>query len=672
MFDQLAEGDVLFLDLDVVLVRGPEGEVLRPEAKQILAQWKRLKLGILTNPARGERLEDVQFRLKEAGVFEYLAPRLVVLPSLIGCPMPDSRAFAVAAAMAGVPLASCAFASSNSSWRGSAVASGMAAYTPDGIEHVMGAEMLAAAGPVDEDTGPTYILKGRIVSMSDGGVVDNGKVVISKGKIAAILSDGQALPREFANVKVIETNGSIYPGLIDLHNHFVYNALPLWKVPRQYSNRSQWPRHTTYASDISLPIRCLARFTESSRALMRYIEVKALVGGVTTGQGILTKVRGSKRLFHGAMRNVEETNDPRLPEGRTRVPDLFVGDPERIEEFRRGLGSTKAYFYHLSEGTDAAARQRFTDLVDNDLIQPSLVGIHSLGLSDGDLEVMAAKGAKIVWSPLSNLLLYGKTLNLTKLKATGLRFSIGCDWSPSGGKNLLEELKVARFESRRQNAFTSRELVEAVTSMAAEVAGWHEHLGTIKPGAFADLIIIAGEGDGDPYDHLIDAREKDVQLVMVHGLPRYGDRILMQSLHPQPEHPLEELEVDGSEKALFLRSEGSDINDLSFRTARDSLANFMADLPEFLDRMNRQEAGLLSIGLDPQQEGISLVLDNEYEEPPDAAPAFDLLAPNRSVMADSIDLDPIQVREPSYAGRLDQATNLPDDLRQALKVAYDL
>src|SRR5207244_492368 len=104
-----------------------------------------------------------------------------------------------------------------------------------------------------------------------------------------------------------------------------------------------------------------------------------------------------------------------------------------------------ALFYHLAEGTNDHARQRFLDLRENDLLRSSLVGIHCLALRADDLEELARAGAKCVWSPFSNLLLYGRTLDPAALRSSGLQFSIGCDWAPTGSKNLLEELKVARW-----------------------------------------------------------------------------------------------------------------------------------------------------------------------------------------------------------------------------------
>ncbi|MER3405481.1 MAG: hypothetical protein C4289_10275, partial [Chloroflexota bacterium] len=85
------------------------------------------------------------------------------------------------------------------------------------------------------------------------------------------------------------------------------------------------------------------------------MEVKALAGGTTTGQGIRTRVEGSISLFRGAMRNVEETNDLRLPEAGTLVPDLQAS-PKAPTSWRAGRCCTCAH----------------------DLIQQSLVAIHAL------------------------------------------------------------------------------------------------------------------------------------------------------------------------------------------------------------------------------------------------------------------------------------------------------
>src|SRR5262249_45821792 len=89
------------------------------------------------------------------------------------------------------------------------------------------------------------------------------------------------------------------------------------------------------------------------------------------------------------------------------------------------------------------------------LLTDMTVIIHGTALERSDFAEMRAaptirtdgsgdgRGAKLVWSPLSNLLLYGKTTNVYDALAEGVLVSLGTDWTPSGSRTLLHELKVA-------------------------------------------------------------------------------------------------------------------------------------------------------------------------------------------------------------------------------------
>src|SRR6266545_1651421 len=55
----------------------------------------------------------------------------------------------------------------------------------------------------------------------------------------------------------------------------------------------------------------------------------------------------------------------------------------------------------------------------------SLAGIHCAALEPEDFKVLARYGASIVWSPLSNLLLYGQTANVQAAKQAGVKIGIG-------------------------------------------------------------------------------------------------------------------------------------------------------------------------------------------------------------------------------------------------------
>lgn len=527
---------------------------------------------------------------------------------------------------------------------------------------------------------PTFILHGRIVTMqSEDHIIDDGYIAIKNGRIAAIVTDVNNLPSEFAGKKTIDTEGTLYPGLIDLHNHFVYNVLPLWVVPKRYDNRSQWPSHSEYKSDVSKPIKmALAKYSVSAKALVRYVEAKALISGTTTGQGMRTRVNGGSKIFEGAMRNVEEPGDELLPAAGSMVPDLITTGAtalERIDGFRRAINNPdrSAYFYHLSEGIDDKARKHFFNLKDYDLINEKLVGIHSLGLHKEDLVHLASKGAKVVWSPFSNQLLYGNTINLKDLKDSKVKFSLGCDWSPSGSKNLLQELKVAYHSNKEQGeVFSKYELVLSVTSGAAAVTGWEKYIGTLEEGKLADILVVKGK-DADAYLQLIKAIEKDVELVVVDGVARYGNITFMKKLHFNTGVPLEEITLGQSEKGIYLFCENSEINDIGFTTSINTLEEIMHDLPGFIKRMDEEESNLMDLGMMPVQE-FTVELDNEFEiesdvfqeyEMPDS---FELFAD--PPMADSIEFDTPIVEGQKYWDRITAQKNIGSGLKDWLKQCY--
>ena len=77
----------------------------------------------------------------------------------------------------------------------------------------------------------------------------------------------------------------------------------------------------------------------------------------------------------------------------------------------------------------------------------------------------AADAGGVVWSPLSNLVLYAQTTLIDDVRARGVRVCLGSDWGPSGTKNLLGEMKVARIAADHFGyTLTDAEIVEMVTS----------------------------------------------------------------------------------------------------------------------------------------------------------------------------------------------------------------
>ena len=434
-----------------------------------------------------------------------------------------------------------------------------------------------ATTPTDPATSPQWALAGRIVTMDQHAtVIADGVVWVKNAAIAALTKRGDNPPDGFDGIAPVETSGTILPGLIDLHNHIAYNALPLWQVPKRYTNRDTWGNSDDYHRLVTAPMKTIGEATELLPALVRYIEVKQLVGGVTSTQGIaLFSAPGIRRFYRGIVRNVEKTGDRAFPEAGARIGDV---DAKDAQKFLTATKRKQCYLLHLSEGTDEPAHKHFEALeiaADDWAIAPSLAGIHCAALKTPDFKVLVAKGASMIWSPFSNLLLYGQTADVAGARNAGtqaqpLKIGLGSDWTPSGSKSLFGELKVARVYSQNNgNVFSDEELVRLCTSNAAAILHWDLQLGSIEKGKRADLTVVAGQDDSNPYAPIFEGDERSVQLVTVNGTPRYGTPALMTPDGPD----LEKLRVGGEQRVLYLKqdTEDPDVAALSYRHAHAEL-----------------------------------------------------------------------------------------------------
>lgn len=112
--------------------------------------------------------------------------------------------------------------------------------------------------PIDPLKGPSYALERKVVTMDSAfQVISRGVAYIKAGQIVAVQPFKVPRPLGFESSPLIRIRGTIYPGLIDIHNLLSYDALPLWIVPRRFSNRSQWGGKPDYRKLISGPMQVL-------------------------------------------------------------------------------------------------------------------------------------------------------------------------------------------------------------------------------------------------------------------------------------------------------------------------------------------------------------------------------------------------------------------------------
>ncbi len=506
------------------------------------------------------------------------------------------------------------------------------------------------------------ILSGTVVTMNAAfEVIAHGRVCIADNKIEHVLKPGDPLPDDYKNAQATDTGGTIYPGMIELHNHLSYDILTLWSVPKKYGAREEWQSDPDYKRRVSLPPNTLGQDPKLLPAITRYVEAKCLFGGVTTSQGIgLSKAGAIKKYYEGAIRIVEVPRAAGLKGANTSVPDVAASTWSKFDE---ELKKASCMLLHLAEGTSEKARKHFLSLKNDKgkwAVSDALAGIHCTALRPDDFDVLGKAGASVVWSPLSNLLLYGDTTKVDAARKSGCKVSLGSDWSPSGSKNLLAELKVARIVNQiRDLGFQEKDLVAAVTIVPARILKWDALLGSIEPGKLADLLVVSG-ATGDPYAKLCRAKESDIEMVMIDGAPKYGRSALMKTLVP------------GAETVhlghhVYMAAFDKD-PDLPFVTLADATAALADGLKHLPDLVAKKPMMMMAAARNPQS--WTLDFDEQEDEPFDLDPnqwgdmhrmMLMAAAPLPTV---PVDLDPLTIAgDAKYFDRIEASANLPKEIK---------
>jgi cytosine/adenosine deaminase-related metal-dependent hydrolase len=394
----------------------------------------------------------------------------------------------------------------------------------------------------------TYALRGTLITPD--GIVENGTVVVKDGKILSAGKQADLSP----NATVIDTHAVIAPGLIDLHDHLTYNVFPRWHPIEEFGNRYDWQQKPIYQTLIESPHAGMV--SEGLECEMeRYAEVKALSEGETSVVGSL-----KNSCDRGLARNLDTETEWHV------AYDVFpLQTPEsELAPIRRQLENHElsAFLIHLCEGghEDASAAREFTMLKGRGLLLPGVALIHGVALKPADFAEMANTGVSLIWSPRSNLELYGSTADVAAAKSAKVKIALAPDWSPTGSDGLLAELNYAAAwnETQKPQPFGDRELVEMATSVPAQIVGESGRLGALAPGHDADLLVIRPETNRDAYWTLTHATAGQVMLVTVAGAPLYGDPEVLGKLAGA--HPAERIDVCGQSEGLLLTGKHGDVD----------------------------------------------------------------------------------------------------------------
>jgi 5-methylthioadenosine/S-adenosylhomocysteine deaminase len=419
-----------------------------------------------------------------------------------------------------------------------------------GLVLLTGAVLLASgAAPSQEEA---YALKGTIVTPEQ--VIENGMILIVGERIKDV-GQNISLPQ---GTLLVETDGVILPGFIDLHNHITWNLFPRWRTYKEFGNRYDWQQLPGYGIALNTPHSELSK-AKLGCEMNRYAEVKAITEGETSLVGSL----GLEKCIEGMARNLDFYSgfyDPGVlgkEKLRNEVFPLQL-DNATVTQINSALDTQelKALVVHLSEGkpTDASAAREFRMFVARGFLREGVSIIHGVALKQADIKAMGEKHVGLIWSPHSNIELYGGTADVASALGEKVKIALAPDWSPTGSSGMLEELTYATTWNAGQSAsiFSNKELVRMATQYPAQLARLDDKIGAIATGKYADVIVLKRK-ERDAYDGIVHANPSDVELVIIGGMPVYGNPGAMKKLLPHEK--LELLSVCGIERAISFESE---------------------------------------------------------------------------------------------------------------------
>jgi imidazolonepropionase-like amidohydrolase len=376
-------------------------------------------------------------------------------------------------------------------------------------------------------SGSAVVLRGNI--LGDGTTYLDGEVAYEGDLITCVACDCSATSG-YSTAAVISCGGAaISPGLVNAHDHLNYdNQPPLASTAAggtRYNHRHDW------RGGVSTPSNQFG--TGAASAGMRWNELRHALSGTTS--------IAASTLASGMVRNLDELESADLARGL--LPTIYevfaLGDSN--ETFRDSCGWNYEYseyevslfpgmVTHTSEGINDYAHEEFrcqsrSSDGGRDFTERNVAHIHAIGLTTTDYFNMARDQAKLVWSPRSNISLYGNTADAPLFMRLGGVVSLGTDWTYSGSANLTREMACAAElgASAYGGALTAEDVWRMGTINGAIATGQAQWLGSLTVGKVADVAIFRAD-PGETHAATIGATTGEIALVV-----RDGDLLFAES-----------------------------------------------------------------------------------------------------------------------------------------------
>jgi len=292
-------------------------------------------------------------------------------------------------------------------------------------------------------------------------------------------------------------NAMLFPGLINSHDHLDFNLFPNLGNPT-YSNYREWAGfiHQHYKQEIQ-EVLSVPKSLRTQWGIY-----KNLLCGVTT---VIN--HGDPLLIEDALINVVQPAKNLHSVGFEKGWKLKLNHPLKWKH---------PYVIHIGEGIDDTAYREINQLLNWNLLNKKLIGVHGISMTGEQ----ASRFSALVWCPVSNYYMFGTTANIRDLKYhTEILF--GTDSTLTAHWNIWEHLRAARSMKKLNDS----ELFDALTLKAAGM--WKLDCGNLVAGRVADIVVAERKTLDDFYSNFYTLAPEDILLVICGGQIRLFDESLL-------------------------------------------------------------------------------------------------------------------------------------------------
>lgn len=342
----------------------------------------------------------------------------------------------------------------------------------------------------------------------------------------------------------------VSPGLINTHDHLTYQAGPSPRTEERYEHRHDW---RTGANNHTR----LDNGGSASTDARVWGELRQLVAGTTS-------LNGSGHA-NGLMRNLDREQ---ALEGLDIAPVNYetfpLGSNDQLihgcEYPTTGPDrATGAFTPHVAEGIEESARNELRCLygapdAQGRALMARTAIVHAVAATAVEAGWLAEAGTSVIWSPRTNISLYGDTAPAPVFHRLGVNLALGTDWIQSGSMNMLRELQCADSLNRDYwgQPFTDEDLWRMATSNAADALQVGHVLGRLQKGHVADLALFTlREHAANPHRAVVTADSEDVVLTIRGGRILFGEAHIADAL----ERGCETVDVCGHPRVICIADE---------------------------------------------------------------------------------------------------------------------